>query len=90
MVTVEALACGTPVVGLDGSGTADIVISGEHGELAREGSVAALAAACRDGARPGATTARGCARARRASPASASGAASPTCWSACFPGAGTA
>jgi glycosyltransferase involved in cell wall biosynthesis len=47
MVTVEALACGTPVVGLEESGTADIVISGEHGELASEGSVAALAAACR-------------------------------------------
>jgi len=47
MVTVEALACGTPVVGLDGSGTADVVISGEHGELAREGTVEALAAACR-------------------------------------------
>jgi glycosyltransferase involved in cell wall biosynthesis len=47
MVTVEALACGTPVVGLTDSGTADIVISGEHGELAPEGSVGALAAACR-------------------------------------------
>jgi glycosyltransferase involved in cell wall biosynthesis len=47
MVTVEALACGTPVVGREDSGTADIVISGEHGDLAREGSVAALAAACR-------------------------------------------
>jgi len=47
MVTVEALACGTPVVGLEDSGTADIVISGEHGELASEGSVAALATACR-------------------------------------------
>jgi glycosyltransferase involved in cell wall biosynthesis len=47
MVTVEALACGTPVVGLEESGTADIVISGEHGELAPEGSVAALATACR-------------------------------------------
>ncbi|HVN32443.1 MAG TPA: glycosyltransferase [Thermoanaerobaculaceae bacterium] len=47
MVTVEALACGTPVVGLQEAGTADIVISGEHGELTSEGSVAALAAACR-------------------------------------------
>ncbi|HLE60098.1 MAG TPA: glycosyltransferase [Thermoanaerobaculaceae bacterium] len=47
MVTVEALACGTPVVGLEDSGTADIVISGEHGELASEGSVTALATACR-------------------------------------------
>jgi len=47
MVTVEALACGTPVVGLAESGTADIVISGEHGVLAPEGSVSTLAAACR-------------------------------------------
>jgi len=47
MVTVEALACGTPVVGLEESGTADIVISGEHGVLTSESSVAALAAACR-------------------------------------------
>ena len=37
MVTVEALACGTPVVGLEESGTADVVISGEHGELAGRG-----------------------------------------------------
>ncbi|HVN76572.1 MAG TPA: glycosyltransferase [Thermoanaerobaculaceae bacterium] len=48
MVTVEALACGTPVVGLEGSGTADVVVSGEHGRLAPEGSVAALVAACRE------------------------------------------
>jgi glycosyltransferase involved in cell wall biosynthesis len=48
MVTVEALACGTPVVGLVGSGTADVVVSGEHGELAHDGSVAGLAAACRN------------------------------------------
>jgi glycosyltransferase involved in cell wall biosynthesis len=47
MVTVEALACGTPVVGLQESGTADIVISGQHGELASEGSVRMLATACR-------------------------------------------
>jgi len=46
IVTVEALACGTPVVGLERSGTADVVINGEHGELEPEGSVAALAAAC--------------------------------------------
>jgi len=45
MVTVEALACGTPVVGLRHSGTADIVTSGEHGELADECSVEALTAA---------------------------------------------
>jgi glycosyltransferase involved in cell wall biosynthesis len=42
MVTVEALACGTPVVGLQGSGTADVVVSGEHGELAAESGVKAL------------------------------------------------
>ncbi len=47
MVTVEALACGTPVVGLAGSGTADVVISGEHGELVPSGSVETLADACR-------------------------------------------
>ena len=47
MVTVEALACGTPVVGLDGCGTADVVVSGEHGELAATASVDELAAACR-------------------------------------------
>jgi glycosyltransferase involved in cell wall biosynthesis len=46
MVTVEALACGTPVVGLEASGTADVVVTGEHGELAAEGSPKALAAAC--------------------------------------------
>ncbi len=48
MVTVEALACGTPVVGLEGRGTADVVVSGEHGRLVAEGSVTALAAACRE------------------------------------------
>ncbi len=47
MVTVEALACGTPVVGLRESGTADIVVPGAHGELTADGSVSALAAACR-------------------------------------------
>ena len=47
MVTVEALACGTPVAGLAASGTADVVVSGEHGELAEEGTVPALVAACR-------------------------------------------
>lgn len=46
MVTVEALACGTPVVGLRNSGTADVVISGQHGELAEECAVDALAGAC--------------------------------------------
>jgi len=48
MVTVEALACGTPVVGLAGSGTADVVVSGEHGRLAPDGSVATVVAACRE------------------------------------------
>lgn len=43
MATVEALACGTPVVGLTGSGTADIVVHGEHGLLVKEGSVDAMA-----------------------------------------------
>jgi glycosyltransferase involved in cell wall biosynthesis len=42
MVTVEALACGTPVVGLQESGTADVVVSGEHGELAMDGTLQAL------------------------------------------------
>jgi glycosyltransferase involved in cell wall biosynthesis len=43
MVSVEALACGTPVVGLEQSGTADIVRAGCEGELASEGSVDTLA-----------------------------------------------
>ena len=47
MVTVEALGCGTPVVGLEASGTADVVVSGRHGQLAAEGTVDALAVACR-------------------------------------------
>jgi glycosyltransferase involved in cell wall biosynthesis len=42
MVSVEALACGTPVVGLAQSGTADIVRAGVEGELAGESSVDAL------------------------------------------------
>jgi glycosyltransferase involved in cell wall biosynthesis len=42
MVSVEALACGTPVVGLAQSGTADIVRAGVEGELAEESSVEAL------------------------------------------------
>lgn len=46
MATVEALACGTPVVGLAGSGTADIVVHGEHGILVSEPTVEALASAC--------------------------------------------
>jgi glycosyltransferase involved in cell wall biosynthesis len=46
IVTVEALACATPVVGLHGSGTADIVVDGQHGALAQEATVDALAAEC--------------------------------------------
>jgi glycosyltransferase involved in cell wall biosynthesis len=42
MVTVEALACGTPVVGLSASGTADVVRTGIEGELAEESGLAAL------------------------------------------------
>ncbi|MCP4900843.1 MAG: glycosyltransferase family 4 protein [bacterium] len=42
MVTVEALACGTPVVGLTASGTADIVRPGIEGELAARACVDAL------------------------------------------------
>ncbi|MCG6948670.1 MAG: glycosyltransferase [Acidobacteria bacterium] len=42
MVSVEALACGTPVVGLAHSGTADVVRAGVEGELADESSVEAL------------------------------------------------
>ncbi|MCD4748067.1 MAG: glycosyltransferase [Thermoanaerobaculales bacterium] len=45
MVTVEALACGTPVVGLEASGTADTVRAGIEGELAEQNSVGALTAA---------------------------------------------
>ncbi|NWF99508.1 MAG: glycosyltransferase [Thermoanaerobaculaceae bacterium] len=47
IVTVEALACGTPVVGLVGSGTADVVVDGQHGALARAATVEAIAAECR-------------------------------------------
>ena len=42
MVTVEALACGTPVIGLTASGTADVVRSGIEGELADGSSLEAL------------------------------------------------
>ncbi len=47
MVSVEALACGTPVVGLACSGSADIVVSPQHGELATTGDVSELVAASR-------------------------------------------
>ncbi len=42
MSAVEALACGTPVVGVSNSGTADIVRPGQEGELAEDTSVEAL------------------------------------------------
>jgi len=42
MAAVEALACGTPVVGLAASGTADVVRNGVEGRLAEENSVEAL------------------------------------------------
>ena len=42
MVSVEALACGTPVAGLAASGTADVVRNGIEGELAEESTVEAL------------------------------------------------
>lgn len=42
MVTVEALACGTPVVGLSASGTADVVRPGIEGELAEESGLQPL------------------------------------------------
>jgi glycosyltransferase involved in cell wall biosynthesis len=42
MVTVEAIGCGTPAVGLAASGTADVVRSGQEGILADETSVDAL------------------------------------------------
>jgi glycosyltransferase involved in cell wall biosynthesis len=43
--TVEALACGTPVVALGRGGVLDIVEDGQHGVLFPEPSAAALAAA---------------------------------------------
>ena len=42
MSAVEALACGTPVVALAASGTADVVRNGVEGRLAEENSVEAL------------------------------------------------
>jgi len=42
MASVEALACGTPVVGVAASGTADVVRDGVEGRLADENSVEAL------------------------------------------------
>jgi glycosyltransferase involved in cell wall biosynthesis len=42
MVTVEALGCGTPAVGLAASGTADVLRSGQEGELAEDSTIEAL------------------------------------------------
>jgi glycosyltransferase involved in cell wall biosynthesis len=47
MVTVESLACGTPVIGLAASGTADAVRDGREGALAEHETAAALADAGR-------------------------------------------
>jgi len=47
MVTVEALACGTPIIGLEASGTADVVRSGREGQLAPDSRVESLSAAAR-------------------------------------------
>ena len=47
MVAVEALACGTPVVGLAASGIADAVRTGVDGELAEDSSHEALFEATR-------------------------------------------
>jgi len=42
MVSVEALACGTPVIGVMASGAADVVRGGLDGELAEEATVESL------------------------------------------------
>jgi glycosyltransferase involved in cell wall biosynthesis len=42
MASVEALACGTPVVGLSSSGTSDVVRNGVEGRLAEENTVESL------------------------------------------------
>lgn len=42
MAAVEALACGTPVIGLASSGTADVVRDGIEGRLAEENTVESL------------------------------------------------
>lgn len=47
MVTVEALACGAPIIGLEASGTADVVRSGREGQLAPDSSVESLSLAGR-------------------------------------------
>ena len=68
MVTVEALACGTPVVGLAGSGTADVVVS-RRPRRARARRVRPRRWSRRASRSwPGAATARRCASGPRASP----------------------
>ena len=47
MAAVEALACGTPVIGLAASGTADVVRPGREGALAEGPDVESLTAAAR-------------------------------------------
>lgn len=47
MVTVEAMACGTPAVGLAASGTADIVRDGRDGVLAPDSDLDSLVEATR-------------------------------------------
>jgi len=47
MVTVEALACGAPVIGLEASGTADIIRSGREGYLAPDSRIESLTTAGR-------------------------------------------
>jgi len=47
MVTVEALACGTPVAGLEASGTSDTIRSGREGELADRPTTEGLIGATR-------------------------------------------
>jgi len=47
MVTVEALACGTPVAGLEASGTADVIRPGKEGYLAGDSHVTTLTEATR-------------------------------------------
>jgi glycosyltransferase involved in cell wall biosynthesis len=48
MAAVEALACGTPVVGLASSGTADVVRDGTEGRLAEENTFESLVDATAD------------------------------------------